>query len=104
MAIVNKDDAEKLLESLIKRGFKATLISSTGGFLRDGNSTFLIGADEEEVGKILEIVQECCRPRKEIVKIWPPTPEMASFFTPPMEVEVGGATVFILNIERLIKI
>ncbi|MDW8102265.1 MAG: cyclic-di-AMP receptor [Anaerolineae bacterium] len=104
VAIVNKDDTEKLLESLIEKGFKATLISSTGGFLREGNSTFLIGADEEDVGKIVGIIQECCRPRKEIVKIWPPTPEITSFFTPPLEVEVGGATIFILNMERLIKV
>lgn len=103
LAIVNKIDSDKLLRSLMERGFKATLISSTGGFLREGNSTFLIGAEEEEVEKILGIIQENCRTRREIVKIWPPIPEVISFYTPPMEVEIGGATVFILNVEKLIK-
>ncbi len=104
LAIVNRDDAGKVLASLMERGFKATLISSTGGFLREGNSTFIIGAEEEKVEEILQIIQENCRTRREIVKFWPPTPEAASFFTPPLEVEVGGATVFILNVERLFKV
>ena len=103
LAIVNKIDSDKLLRSLMERGFKATLISSTGGFLREGNSTFLIGAEEEEVEKILGIIQENCHTRREIVKIWPPIPEVTSFYTPPLEVEIGGATVFILNVEKLIK-
>jgi uncharacterized protein YaaQ len=104
LAIVNKDDTHKLMEALVKRGFKATLISSTGGFLREGNSTLIIGAEENKVEEILGILRENCRARKELVRFWPPTPEVPGFFAPPLEVEVGGATVFILNVERLIQI
>lgn len=104
LAIVNKTDSEKLLRSFMEGGFKATIISSTSGFLRESNSTFLIGAEEEEVGKILEIIRENCRTRREVVKIWPPMPEATSFYTPPLEVEVGGAIVFVLNMEKLIKV
>lgn len=104
LAIINKDDVEKVLTSLMERGFKATLISSISGFLHEGNSTFLIGVEEERVEEILRILKENCRPRKEIAKFWPLTPEAMSFFVPPVEVEVGGATIFILNVERLIEV
>jgi len=104
LAIVNRDDTGKLMEALIKKGFKATIISSTGGFLREGNSTIIIGAEEDKVEEILGIIRENCHARKELVKFWPPTPEVPDFFSPPLEVEVGGATVFILNVERLIQV
>ncbi len=104
LAIINRDDTGKLMEALVKKGFRATIISSTGGFLREGNSTLIIGADEDKVEEILEIIRENCHARKELVKFWPPTPEVPGLFAPPLEVEVGGATVFILNVERLIQI
>ncbi len=104
LAIINRDDTYKLMDALVKRGFKSTLISSTGGFLREGNSTLIIGAEEEKVEEVLRIIRENCHARKELVKFWPPTPEVPSLFAPPLEVEVGGATIFILNVERLVQV
>ena len=99
LAIVNNDDAHTVNSSLSKSGFFVTKISSTGGFLMNGNSTFLLGVNDEDVDHAIEIIRRFSKKRVQ------PAPVDLSYNVSPMtsfptEVTVGGATVFVLNIEQ----
>jgi len=104
MSIVNTDDARGLIQALMGKGFRATVISTTGGFLREGNSTVLIGVEDDQAASVLDIIQENCHTRIQYVNPLPPAIEPGELYMPtPMEVEVGGATVFIFRVDRFEK-
>lgn len=96
-AIVNKEDAAGLAEVLLERGYASTLIGTTGGFLSKGNSTFLVGVEEKEIEALLSLIQENCKTRTR--KVYP-VPEGELSMAQLVEVEVGGAVVFVLDAER----
>ena len=100
IAIVQDYDAPELLGAIVDAGYRVTQVSTTGGFLKSGNTTFLSGVDDDGVDPLLSIIQQNCATRIEVIR---PT-GIADFdeWYPPdqLEVEVGGATVFILKIER----
>ena len=99
LAIVNNDDANYVNTGLGKSGFMVTKIASTGGFLLSGNTTFMIGVQDEEVDKVLEIISHFSKKRTVPMPADPIyTPESQS--TLPAKITVGGATVFVLNVER----
>ena len=101
MSIVNSDDAKGLLDTLSRRGHRATMISTTGGFLREGNATIFVGADDERVDEILALIRESCHTRTQYINPLPPVMEPGELYMPtPVEVEVGGATVFIMDVDR----
>lgn len=100
LAIVNNDDAYSVSSGLSNEGFVVTKISSTGGFLMSGNSTFLIGVDDDRVGRATEIISEHCEKREQVVPSGVAKGVGAS--GAPVrntKVLVGGATVFVLNVE-----
>lgn len=100
VAIVQDQDSNKLSGALTKGDFRATKLASTGGFLRAGNTTFLIGTDEELVPKVLDIIRDNCRAREQMVAPVSPMGGNADSYIPyPVQVEVGGATVFVLPVE-----
>jgi uncharacterized protein YaaQ len=101
--IVHKDDASDLQSHLSKAGFMSTKLSTTGGFLRAGNVTLLIGTEDDKVDTVLEILRTCCSRRTEIVTTGGGSYSDSYFASLPVEVTVGGATVFILDVERFIK-
>jgi len=101
VSIVNSDDARGLLDQLVTRGFRATVISTTGGFLREGNTTIFIGTDDEKVDEVLRIIRQSCHTRTQYVSPLPPIMEPGELYTPnPIEVQIGGATVFVMDVER----
>ncbi len=101
MSIVHSDDASRLSAALTRRGYRATVISTTGGFLREGNATLLIGVRDDQVEGVLEVIKKNCRTRTQYVNPLPPVMEPGEIYmSHPVEVEVGGATVFILTVER----
>lgn len=103
-AVVNNDDSHSVSSSLTKSGYFATKLSSTGGFLMSGNTTFLICAENDRVEDIIEIIRKCSRKRKQYVpaaNIGGIEMQSSSF---PLEVSVGGATVFVTDIERFEKV
>ncbi len=103
IAVVNKDDSGKLTVNLNKAGFMSTKLSTTGGFLKAGNVTFLIGVEEEKVDSCLDIMRECCSKRTQMVSTGAGS-HMDQFFTSlPVEITVGGATVFVVDIEKFVK-
>ena len=104
VSIVNSEDARPLIDALMRRGHRATMISTTGGFLREGNATLLIGVADENVRDVLKIIKESCHSRTQYVNPMPPMVESGELYMPtPIEVQVGGAVVFIINVERFEK-
>jgi uncharacterized protein YaaQ len=101
MSIVNSDDAQNLLDELLTAGYRATMISTTGGFLREGNATIFVGTEDEAVGDVLEIIRRNCRTRTQYVSPPPFLIDTGELYLPTqLEVQVGGATVFVLCVDR----
>jgi uncharacterized protein YaaQ len=102
VAIVNPEDAGPLVDALLEREFRATRLHSSGGFLKQTNATVLLGVEDDAIEEVLGIIRETCHSRTELVNPMPPILEPGEFFLPyPLEVEVGGATVFVVPVERL---
>jgi uncharacterized protein YaaQ len=100
-AIVHNEDAANLVDALLEREYRATRLHSSGGFLKQGNATILVGVDDEKVDDVLELISANCHARRQFVNPMPPIMEPGEFYMPyPVEVEVGGATVFVLPVER----
>ena len=90
VSIVNSDDADRLVSSLNKAGYKATTISTTGGFLRQGNATILTGIEDDQVPRVLQLVKENCHTRTQFVNPLPPVMEPGEMYIPtPVEVQVA---------------
>jgi uncharacterized protein YaaQ len=101
VSIVQSDDAVRLIEALNKRGFRATVINTEGGFLRQGNATILIGIADEEVDSVLALVKEICHTRTQRITPVPPLAgETGTPDTETVDIPVGGAVVFVLNVEQ----
>ncbi|MGI6176009.1 MAG: cyclic-di-AMP receptor [Christensenellales bacterium] len=98
MMIVQDKDVSRLMSALVKKHIGATKISSSGGFLRRGNSVLLVGVEEEQLEETLDIVAHTCKRRKEFVQPISYFGEMDTS-SRPLEVEVGGATCFISDCE-----
>jgi uncharacterized protein YaaQ len=105
MAIVHDKDAHNLADALITQKIQATKLASTGGFLREGNTTFMIGADEERVPEVMDLIRKNCKSRTQTVTpIYPVGNSIETSITYPTEILVGGATVFVLNVEQFYKL
>jgi uncharacterized protein YaaQ len=101
ITVVHDRDKNKITESLLRNGFKFTKIGSTGGFLREGNVTLLIGVEENEVDRVLQVIGESCKTREQFVNVLPPDAAPVGTFIPsPVKVLVGGAVVFVVDVER----
>lgn len=103
LAIVNHDDSNAVIQNLTKRGFSSTKLATTGGFLMSGNATILIGVDEEKVQEVIDIIHEFSHSRKQMI---PTTTEMGFGYYPnvPVEVNIGGATIFVVDVERFERV
>ena len=105
IAVVNKKDCKVLRDALINAGYRFTEISSAGGFFREGNVTLLIGVTEEQMEGALSVIGAHCKGKEEAVNITPPDTRM---YAPPvgeaMTVPIGGAQVFVLNVERVVHV
>ncbi|HIE50995.1 MAG TPA: hypothetical protein EYP85_04485 [Armatimonadetes bacterium] len=101
LAVVHSRDLNKVTRRLVQHGFPFTQVASTGGFLREGNATLLLGVADEQVEAVLELIRSQCETREQLVNALPATEPLG--FTTPVRVTVGGAVVFVLNIERFEK-
>ena len=103
--IVADADADGLIRAMVDRGYPATKIGSTGGFLRRGNTTLLSGIDSNRVEDVIALVRRLCPVRTELLTLstMPVAGEMP-FLTEPMEVRAGGAVIFVLDITRFERI
>ena len=94
-AMVQDQDAYELLGALVEKGYRATRVQATGGFLQRSNVAVFIGVEDEEVEKVLEIIRQHCKTRK--AKVYP---SEAPHLLEPMEVEIGGAVIFVWDVEK----
>lgn len=102
LAIVQEKDAGRLIDALTEEGVNATILASTGGFLREGNSTILIGVEDPQVEQVMRTIQRACHRREQFVSPMPPAVEpVDSYVTYPVKVEIGGAIVFVLQVEQM---
>ena len=102
LAIVSNDDSSVVSAALTKEGFSVTKLATTGGFLMAGNTTFLVGTEDEKVDAVIDIISSQSRKRTQMV----PTTSAhdgGMFSSYPVEVTVGGATIFVLNVDRFEK-
>jgi uncharacterized protein YaaQ len=105
MAVINDEDAFHVMDELAEKGYSATKLASTGGFLRSGNTTLICGVESERVNGLLEIIEKKCRARKQITSISAGHINVSESYVPlPVEVTVGGATIFVLNVEEFKKV
>src|SRR5688500_2282832 len=101
VAVIHDRDQKRTSDALLRAQFKFTKIASTGGFLREGNVTMLIGAAADEVENVLQILNESSRMREQYVNVLPPEASpVGTFLTSPVKVQVGGAIAFVLDVER----
>lgn len=101
-AIVQAVDARGLLDALMAEGYRATKIGSTGGFLSRGNVTLLVGVEDDDVQGVVDVLHKQCHPRREFASPVVPLsdPATASGRDRPVQVELGGTTVFVLDVDR----
>ncbi len=98
IAIVQDYDTDRLLSAVTNAGFGATRIASTGGFLRTGNTTVLLGVEDERIPLCLKLIQQACRSRSE-VKLELVASEYAEWYPAGVdEVTIGGAVVFMIRV------
>ena len=106
-AVVHDDDTNKAVRRLNEKKFRVTKLSSSGGFLKRGNTTLMLGVEDEQVDEVFKILEKECSKRKQ-VEVTTPYPQgdlsMISYSYIPITVEVGGATVFVLDVEQFRRI
>ena len=101
IAVVQDKDSNRLSNALVEADYRATKLASTGGFLKSGNSTFLIGVEDQQVSTVLEIIKDNCKAREQLVAPVSPMGGNADSYVPyPIEIQVGGATVFVVDVEK----
>ncbi|WML50349.1 cyclic-di-AMP receptor [Neobacillus sp. PS3-34] len=104
LAVVQDQDSNRLSTALMEHNFRSTKLASTGGFLKSGNTTFMIGTEDIRVDKALQVIKDNCKSRDQLVAPVSPMGGNADSYVPyPVEVEVGGATVFVLPIESFLQ-
>ena len=106
VAIVQDEDAGRLITSLMKDGYGVTKLATTGGFLRAGNTTLIVGVEDERLSGALEVIERICKSRKQIVSSGITTldPSLSSgALSSNIEIMVGGATVFVMDVCQFAK-
>ena len=107
LAIVQDDDAIDLIEELTDKDYRVTKLATTGGFLKSGNTTLMIGVEEKEVKNLINVIEDVCKRGKEMVPTSTPNTigTNSGMYVPyPIEVEVGGATIFVLDVDQFYKV
>ncbi len=104
IAIVQDQDVPSLVDDLTENDFRVTKLASTGGFLKSGNTTLLLGVEEEQVDEVMKIIEANCKTREITTSLLTVSMPGDTYMPYPLEVRVGGATIFILDVERFVKI
>ena len=101
ITIVQDEDSSRLVSTLMSEGYRVTMLATTGGFLRSGNTTLLVGLEDHELDGAMAVIERICKSRKQVTSSPSPVSGMTGVYVPyPIEVMVGGATVFVLDVEQ----
>lgn len=90
IAILKDSITSKVIKSLTKYNYRTTKLSSTGGFLKSGNTTLLIGVEDEKVDQAIKLIENECKDEKHQDK--------------KDEINESGANIFILNMDKYKRI
>lgn len=105
ISIIQDNDTSDLIYKLTEAGFRVTKLATTGGFLKAGNTTMLIGVEKEKVDTVIGIIEKTCRTREQIeVSASPITGAAEGYMPYPVKVQVGGATVFVVDVDKFVKL
>lgn len=105
LSIIHDEDSHHLMEKLTKAGYMATKLASTGGLLKTGNTTLFVGVPKEEVDSVVEIIKSVCKTTKKMSLVNPPVSNLPdNMMSYPVEITVGGATIFVLDIDQYFKV
>ena len=104
VAIVQDQDVNALMDALTEKKYRVTKLSSTGGFLKSGNTTLLIGVEDDKVNEVKELVDHNCKTREITTSLLTVTMPGDTFVPYPLEVKVDGATLFVLNVEEFLRV
>ena len=104
IAVIQNEDEDALVQDFEDHNIGSTRIGSTGGFLRASNVTLMMAVDDVNVEVILELLKQHCKRRTRHLHPLLPNLEARERFLGSIPVEVGGATVFVLPVERMEKI
>lgn len=104
LVIVQEKDSLLLSNIFNRENIRATKLSTTGGFLKSGNTTFIVGIQEERVEEVLNLIKKSCQSSHQYVSN-PPTMNLGleSYLPHPVEIEVSGATVFVLPVDQFVQ-
>lgn len=105
IAIIHERDKGRVSDALLQAGHQFTVVASTGGFLRDGNTTLLIGAEKAKLDEVLGVLRDCCKTREQYVT--QPALDVLSAgggMMNPIKVSVGGAIIFVVNVEQFERV
>ena len=101
VAIVQDEDAGRLVSALMDKGFGVTKLATTGGFLRAGNTTLISGVEDDKLQDALGVIEKICKSREQITAMG----GAGGVYVPyPIRVTVGGATVFVLEVSQFLKV
>ena len=104
ISIVQDEDASRLISNLMSEGYGVTKLATPSGFLRAGNTTLLVGVDDDKFDSAMAVIEKVCKSRKQIATSPSPVAGTTGVYVPyPIEVMVGGATIFVLNVEQFVK-
>ena len=105
IAIVQDEDASRLVNQLMNDGYGVTKLATTGGFLRAGNTTLLVGVEDDRLQSAMGIIEKVCKSRKQMASAPVSMSSVSSgmYTSYPIEVTVGGATVFVLSVDQFVK-
>lgn len=104
IVIVHDEDSYSLIERLTESNFGVTKLASTGGFLKSGNTTLLVGVKKEKVQEVIDIIKDVCKTRNQVISTAPMIDYNSSYIPIPIDVTVGGATIFVIDVERFEKV
>lgn len=105
IAIVQDADVIFLMDALTEKKYRVTKLATTGGFLREGNTTFLLGIDDDKLDDVIKIIEDHCKTRTTSASVLNPSAESPLLGTSiPIDINLGGATVFVLDIDKYIRI
>lgn len=104
IVIVQDSDVSLLMDDLVDNEFSVTKLSTTGGFLREGNTTLLLGVEENKVKECLGLIEANCKRRHTTTTIINSNDQGPMFQSFPIDIQVGGATVFVLNVDQFLKL
>ncbi len=102
VAIVQSKDADACVGALVAAGHECTRLGSSGGFLDMENVTLLVGVNDADVDPVVALLKGKARRRSETIEaLVAGADTMGAVIPPPMDVEIGGATIFVVDVARM---